>query len=533
MEMTRRGFVGGAALASIGALSATMLAGCSQESDASEPLAESGADAAAWDREADFIVVGGGGAGIAAAIGAANAGASVLVLEKAPEKHAGGATSVVAGIVNMWSEDKNPASNWVQYRTMGYKSAERGQKWGENLPDLLDILEDHGMGWETGSRPESGPGNIADHGPALYAALMDAMNEAGAEIVYESPVTKIVTNSETGEAIGVYADQNGSQVAIKANKGVLVSTGSYASNPELINSIHLPGFEYFSEDSPYNTGDAFQLLAGDLGAATMGFRDIEYDTPAIKLASKEVGTSVGLAKAFAVPSYLYVNGAGSRFMPEDLAIMHNKDVAFPWLAHSRRNPDANEDGFEVAMENYVNKTSFIVLDQACFDAGSLGNTNWTWSWSHFKDEGDSGYLWSEDNQAELAKGWILQGNTIEELAQQMGVDPTALSATVANYNQMASAGEDTELGRAAEAMQPLGDGPYYAIELGVSVLFTTAGIRSDDQDRVVKWDLTPIERLYVTGNAGMNMFVSPGVLTVLAAGYTIGQDVASLDAIQA
>ena len=91
-RMTRRGFVGAALAGTMGVAASSFLAGCSAPTSSS--------DSQEWDQEADVVVVGAGGAGLAAAIEAANAGASVLLLEKASA--VGGDSALSDGILGGW-----------------------------------------------------------------------------------------------------------------------------------------------------------------------------------------------------------------------------------------------------------------------------------------------------------------------------------------------------------------------------------------------------------------------------------------------
>ena len=99
MGLTRRGFLTGAlALGAVGA--GSMLAGCSSEGGAGAPAS----DERAWDQETDVVVVGTGFAGLAAAHEAAKAGSQVVLVEKAPEKYAGGNSRACAQAI--WSPEK-------------------------------------------------------------------------------------------------------------------------------------------------------------------------------------------------------------------------------------------------------------------------------------------------------------------------------------------------------------------------------------------------------------------------------------------
>ena len=148
---------------------------------------------------------------------------------------------------------------------------------------------------------------------------------------------------------------------------------------------------------------------------------------------------------------------------------------------------------------YDNAVMWEVFDQAAFDSGSVGNTMSNMTWANVIPS--EGYVWSEDNQVELDKGWILKAETIEELAAKMGVDAAALAETVASYNAGCESGEDA-FGRNPDMLIPLGAGPYYAVELGISMLYTIGGLMTDANGRTVDWSNTPIPRLYSAGNVG-------------------------------
>ena len=111
------------------------------------------------------------------------------------------------------------------------------------------------------------------------------------------------------------------------------------------------------------------------------------------------------------------------------------------------------------------------------------------------------YAWSEDNSAELAKGWIRKAATVAALADVVGLDPAALDATVRRWNADATAGEDPEFGRML-MVAPLATPPYYAVELSPSMLNTQGGPRRNEKAQIVQPDGTPIPRLYSAGELG-------------------------------
>ncbi len=124
----------------------------------------------------------------------------------------------------------------------------------------------------------------------------------------------------------------------------------------------------------------------------------------------------------------------------------------------------------------------------------------------------------------INQGMAWKDETLEGLAVQIGVDPDILSATVADYDAMCSAGEDTAFGKSADNLEALGAGPYYAIEL-VNVIFATCGgLTVDSQIRVCQTDdKTPINGLYAFGCDSLGNLVNPKmnytVFPAIAAGW--------------
>ncbi len=112
------------------------------------------------------------------------------------------------------------------------------------------------------------------------------------------------------------------------------------------------------------------------------------------------------------------------------------------------------------------------------------------------------YEWSSDNSAEIAKGWISQGETIRELARKLSLEESTLDQTVAKYNEYCEIGKDSDFDRAEETLIPIEAPPYYAIKLWPTLINTQGGPRRDKEARVLDWSGKPIPRLYAAGELG-------------------------------
>jgi uncharacterized protein with FMN-binding domain len=140
-----------------------------------------------------------------------------------------------------------------------------------------------------------------------------------------------------------------------------------------------------------------------------------------------------------------------------------------------------------------------------------------------------GYRWSEDNSAEVEKGWIIRADTIEELAQKTGRDPGALKQTISRYNTLAARGADPDFGRDPARMAPLDTPPYYAVPLVPALVATTGGAVRNTRSQALDWDENPIPGLYTAGELGSavsnlyqnGIFLAEAIMTGRAASQHI------------
>ena len=107
-------------------------------------------------------------------------------------------------------------------------------------------------------------------------------------------------------------------------------------------------------------------------------------------------------------------------------------------------------------------------------------------------------------------GIAFKADTVEELAELIGVDPAVLKATIDSYNNAVEAGQDTEFNKPPEFLQKLAEGPFYAIELHNATFGTCGGLDVDANMRVLKDDhATVLEGLYAIGNDSLGVVHNP------------------------
>jgi succinate dehydrogenase/fumarate reductase flavoprotein subunit len=449
-----------------------------------------------WDVEADVIVVGFGAAGVAASVTAHDLGAKVVILEKAPEGEHGGNTRV-AGQGYLNTADPADAASYLTALCGPYTvPVEMVTVWAEEMCRNNDWLASLGgdpqehqhppVGIEFPDLPGAGTIHKFHDGPTYgysytWKRFESLVRERPIPILYETPGCELIQHDATKEILGVRAQRGEKSVMVKARKGVVLTCGGFENNQEMIRN-YLPGIPYcYTSGSPYNEGDGI-TMAMSVGADLWHMNN--YAGPSMALKVPEVRTSFSMRALHyskEQPGGMIVVGPDARrFCDEKFKTRHGKvPVNGRWLPLSTPCP------------------MFMIFDHRLFSAGPLYDSHPSHGWTQIIEK----YDWSADNSAELAKDWIKRGDSLAALAAAAGLDSAALAETVARWNRSCDAGRDAEFGRKL-MLQPLGDGPYYAIELSPSMLNTQGGPRRNEKAQIVRPDGAPIPRLYSAGELG-------------------------------
>ncbi|MBV9829219.1 MAG: FAD-binding protein [Alphaproteobacteria bacterium] len=449
-----------------------------------------------WDVTADVVVCGFGAAGVAAAVTAHDLGAKVVLLEKAPRGEHGGNTKVAGqGYLNTSSADEA-----VEYLTAlcgPYTVPETMIRvWADEMGRNNDWLASLGGDPQEHQHQPVGiefpdlPGHTCVHkfhdGPTYgysytWQRFESLVLQRPIEVLYQTPARNLI-QSETGrEILGVRADRDGRPINIQARRGVVLTCGGFENNQEMIRN-YLPGIPYcYTSGSPYNEGDGI-TMAMSVGADLWHMNN--YAGPSMALKVPEVRTSFSMqALHFSkkMPGGMIVVGPdGRRFADEKFKTRHGKvPVNGRWLPLATPCP------------------MYMIFDHTLFAGGPLYDKHPSHGWTQIVER----YEWSENNSAELAKGWVKRADTVAELAGLIGLDPAALADTVRDWNRGCDEGKDAAFGRRM-MLEPIAVGPYYAIELSPSMLNTQGGPRRNERAQIVRPDSTPIPRLYSAGELG-------------------------------
>ncbi len=452
------------------------------------PVAES--EITRWDHEADVVIAGYGVAGAAAAVEAARADAEVLVLERTGSW--GGAAAMAGGFIYLGggttlqkacgfddSVDNMAAFlnaamgpgadeariadycagsvahyDWLVGCGVPFKAEFFGEPGWEPMGDqgLMYSGGENAFPFNTIATPAP-RGHIpqmsdkkqgeASAGFMLMKPLVDTATEAGARALYDVRAQRLVVASD-GRVVGVVARRYGDDIAIRARRGVVLATGSFAYNDAMV-----------AQYAP--------RIAGRPAASIE-----QHDGRAIQMA-QALGADLAHMDATEVAIYadpqqlvrgILVNARGQRYVAEDtypgrigqLTLYHQDNTAYLII-----DGDAQEEAMSSLSPQLMLRPPTWVAD------------------------------------------------TVADLETQIGVAPGALQATVAAYNEGAARGVDPLLHKKAQWLRPIGS-PLGAIDLSDSTGgFTLGGLATTLDGEVLHVSGAPIPGLFAAGRCSAGL----------------------------
>ena len=500
-------------------------------------------------READVIVLGGGGAGVAAAYAAAENGASVIVVEKTaalggntmrsggyfnavvPENQqsqvmTAGQLKSVEEYCTMEPKDETMKS-WQEQLTAEFDAYKKSgaehlfdsvylhmlqtyvdgdyvgnpaliQSMCEKAPQTYAWMQDMGFDWKEKSIvivgslwPRANMSQTYKSGIGFIEVLKNDADKKAFPIEYDLEVKAEEFIVEDGRVTGVRAvAANGTPYEYKAGKGVVLATGGFGANVEMrvkYNSIWADlGPTVPTTNSPAITGDGI-LMAQEVGANLVGMDKIQLLIADPK--TGETSTNVGDTTS------MYVNQEGHRFVNESerrdvlCAATLEQTNGMMYIISSYQNSRLDE--------NYVNTYGIHVDDL-------------------------------------VERGAVYTADTIEELAEQIGMDPATLRKTVDDYNAAIDAGYDELTGRTVfnETAKIEDHGPYFANPRTPAVHHTMGGVEVDVDAHVLDASGNRIPGLYAAGEVtggfhGGNRLGGNAISEAITTGRLAGNSVIS------
>jgi urocanate reductase len=504
-EISRRNFLKTMGIAGGMVATTGLLAGCAPQKAAGVK----------WDKTADVVVVGGGGAGLAAAISASKAGAgkSVIILEKAATT--GGSTTLSGGVIQAAGTkyeaefknvtDDTPEKHYQFYMATaeGYANPDLVKLLTDSAPAAIDWMVEQGLDYvntyavspnpmvdEQYRKPRihvpGGGGTTAKAGTgAAHIAVLDKTVAAlGLEVLMQTTAQNLVID-DAGNVVGVKADAGGKTLMVKANKGVVIATSSFDHDTDMCKAFSLQQLWELETGvcytAPTNTGDGIKMGMA-AGAALEGMGGT-IGVEAVTMGADPLAEGVT-----AVPG-IWVNVQGQRFVNEASHYAYSIRAVFNQQAHK----------------------AYAIFDDKVRQMGGavLGGI-----WGP----------WSDDLAAEITAGRVFKGATLEELAAAIGVNAKQLPVTVAQWNEMAAAGEDTLFGKKV-GLQAFETGPFYAAAVTSVNLGSCGGLKINTSCQVINVEGNPIPHLYAAGMAAGGFIgpYYPGSGTAVLATVVLGR----------
>jgi len=455
--LTRRGFIKGAAL---GVGATTMFAGFDPK-DVVAKVPEK------WDVMADIVVVGAGGAGLAAATEAASRGAKVVVLEKTAAM--GGSSLICGGALAFAGTDMQAAQGIKDSSELLYKDMMTvGQNM--NVPALVQAYVDNqletykwlkqlGVNFLSVSIA-SGMSVPRGHNvkpSEVIKILGDAAKAKGTKIFMDTAGQKLVMDDKTGKICGVIVERKGKKISYGAKKAVILTSGGFSRNTTLMAKFVPSMAKTKAINGLGNYGDGLKM-AWAYGA------DIQ-DMPYIKATFGFEPNATTIAEDFALIFYqgaIIVNKEGKRFVNES-------------------------------------KSYKLVGDAALVQTDTLGFQVYD---APIREKTKSDPLSAIDSLEK--RGLIYSAPTLAELAQKINVPSATMEETVKDYNANVAKGIDPQFGRTtlvASFGKPvkIETAPFYAFPSIAIIIGTYGGILINNKAQVTDVFGNVIPGLYAAG----------------------------------
>ncbi|MDP3673503.1 MAG: FAD-binding protein [Novosphingobium sp.] len=511
-------------------------------------------DGVKWDLEADVVVLGSGGAAMTAAISAHDFGAKdVVILEKSGM--VGGTTAMSGGM--LWipnnhhqheagiEDSDEEVVTYLDSLAPGALDPETLWAFMQNGPEMLHYLADKTpvrlsafadfpdyQPYSPGAKPDGGRsldneafpferlgkwatrvnpskmayplrgslmeairgtldentlaererGDYRGLGQALAGSLFMAVLDRNIPVEFEKRARKLVKDG--ARVTGVLAeDANGRDFRVRARRGVVIATGGFEWNETLVKAF-LRGPLTGPVSVPENEGDGL-LMAIEAGAQLGNMQNAFWMQSVLEMKPQHRAAKPNYllgSDERARPGAILVNRAGKRFV--------NEATNYNALGKSLH-------AFDAGTHTYANLPYWLIIDQ------------------RYKDK----YHAFNCAPGAPTPSYMMQSDTLEELAEKAGIDSVGLKATVARFNDMVRKGHDDDFNRGDNTydnfymwgdmdfdppyrtLGVIDQGPFYAVKMEAGALGTAGGPKTNADAQVVDWDGNPIPGLYAAGNA--------------------------------
>lgn len=462
-----------------------------------------------WDDEADVVVVGLGGGGIAACAYAALNGATAIGIEKLPalggNTEHGSAFVTYGGsryqneieyaqpsypfdadaVCNLLLPNHNFQIDYHLMRTLAVKGAE-----------CVDWMGDCGVPWALKAPIAHVDESIAGFVTAplgmqpIVRRMWDVAVDNGARGMMSSECVALVQDS-SGRVVGVQViDADDNTVFIHANKAVILTAGGFSCNFDMMAEFAPTALKVVSNYGlPTDTGECIRMGLG-VGADISGFNSFTCFDGGIAAYEDGVGEFVHYLYSgdnqLSRQPWLGINKFGDRYTYQSTS---SGLYALPWQG-STEVAQPGGRGYVIFDSDY--ETNIDAFGQTGCRKPITGDA----SCDAERMAGLAPLDWREGVADALDRGAIKKADTLEELAEMLGLDAEVVVGAVERWNEMCANGEDTDMHFPTEWLIPVEKAPFYGIKIGGQIIGTHAGLRVNNGMQVIDTDGKVIPGLY-------------------------------------
>jgi fumarate reductase flavoprotein subunit len=473
-ELTRRSFIKGAALGA-GAVAMAGIGG-NEDAHAVPPPKK-------WDREADVVIIGAGGAGLMAAIQAKEAGAQVLVIEKSPMVFSS-STAINGGLflaagtkaqtaLGVKDSPEKFAADLVRYGE-GMNNPTLVKIFTENSAAALDWFLDRGMSLNV--EPISGNSVNRAHRTKNYIGkdyvdvLWKAFQEKKIPIEFNTSASRLFYDQARKRVVGVEVKKGKKMTALKAKRAVVLASGGYTGDAKMFDRLvpALAGAGVLI-GGPGNSGDGIKMAVKDVGAFPA---HLQYSS------TYPMGMEMGSRKGSVCRYYYFVPG-GAILVNKEGKRFASEEYPFTKLT------------VQVAMQ--TEKSHFMIVDSVA----------WAEAFSKYKPStlfAMPGMSLDQIEQEIKKEKVLFSADTIRELAAKAKLDGANLEVTVASFNGYVKAGEDPVFKRSKKSLaREIGKAPFYAVRMTFWTPLGLGGLTVNDKLQVLDSYEAVVRGLYAAG----------------------------------
>ena len=448
--------------------------------------------------ETEILVIGCGVAGMTAALSANEEKAKVIIVEKyehylcrgsdnaaidskvqknlgikidkdevclALQKYAGNRTD--QRLLRMWANNSGRIIDWIADITEPEGIMLKMKKY-PYYPEGYDASKEWNRDFEVAHW-------FTGRQPGLMATLEKVALRRGIDIRYNTRALQLIRKDRGRVTGAVTQDKDGNYVQYNASKAVIMATGDYGHDEEMMEKYCYPCADIAKTTSPYdppiNTGDGHKMA--------MWAGGIMEPAPHAAVDHSSGGPMGACA-------FLHVNTLGERY--------ENEDVTSQMISNS--------------MKYQPGKVFWQIYDSKWEDqVENMGVGLLMYGDESGKAPDESEGVWLIKTP-EPPAGKKVQANNLTDLARKMGIPVDTFKATVKRYNELCKLGKDLDFGKRADRMMPVENPPYYAGEAVIAFLVSLGGLFVNTKLQLLDKDRNPIEGIYMTGNTVGNRFAN-------------------------